>query len=252
MPSITGAVIVNDAFAILNVFLPGESVPDNDGQLGLRFLNDFLSEQSQKTMMIPVVAREVFDMTADKGGPSNPYTIGSGGNLNTTKPANQNSITRASLLLTSSDPDVEVPLTLFTDDSYEAIQVKELSSSQPTGLYYNPTYATSDLGTINIWPVPDIATNDLVLYIQKPLAQFADLSTTYYMPAGVPRMLKYNLADALQEPYGKQMKARAQAIAQNTLGTFKRSNTKLFDLTNDASFNDGIKGIFNIDTFANG
>lgn len=252
MPSTTGSEIVGDAFAILNVFLPGETAPANDGQLALRFLNDWLSEMAQKALMIPVVAREVFDLTADKGGPSNPYTIGTSANLNTDKPPNQNSVQGAAVLLTASDPDIEVPLWIYTDSGYDSIAIKELTSSQPTGLYYNPTYATTGFGRIQLWPVPDNATNDLVLYLQKPLAQFANLSTTYYVPDGVPRMLKYNLASALQVPFGKQMSPMAERAAVNSLGTFKRSNTKLYDAVNDASFTGNAGGVFNIQTYANG
>lgn len=249
MPSVTGTVIAEDAFALLNVFLPGEAMSGAAGDFALRMLNDILSEWAQRALFIPVIAREVFDLTANKGGPSNPYTIGSSANLNTTKPANQNSITAAAVLLTASNPDVEVPLTLFTDAAYDAVKQKELTSAQPTGLYYNPTYATTDFGTINLWPVPDNATNDLVLYLQKALAQFADLSTTYYVPDGVPRVLKYTLADVLQVPYGKEMSEKAQRIAVSSLSTFKRSNTKLSDLATDAQWaTDLRRTLYNIET----
>lgn len=252
MPAITGSDIVGDAFALLNVFLPGESIPDNDGQLARRFLNDWLSEQAQKALMIPVIARERFDLVADQGGPDNPYTIGDGGDFDTDKPANQNSITAANLILTATTPEVRVPLGIYTDQAYDANQLPGMSNSQPTSLYYSPTYA-SDLGSILLWPVPSIATNDLELFLQKPLAQFADLSTTYYVPDGVPRMLKYNLADTLQTPYGRALSPKAQGIAVSSLGTFKRSNTKLSDLRNDAYlFTYGRQTLYNIQTNGGG
>lgn len=253
MPSITGSLLVGDAFALLNVFLPGESVPAADGAYALRMLNDLLSEWAQRVSAIPVVAREVFDLTANKGGPSNPYTIGTSANLNTTKPSNQQSVVGAALLLTASDPDVEVPLSLYTDQMYDAISIKELTSAQPTGLYYNPTYSTTNFGTINLWPVPDNATNDLVLYLQKAIPQFADLSTTYYLPDGYPKALKYVLADMLQVPYGRQLEPAAQRIAVSSLATVKRSNTKLSDLVNDATFaTSGRRSFYNIESGSGG
>lgn len=252
MPSVTGNVIVNDAFALLNVYLPGESVSNNDAQLARRMLNDWLGEMAQKALMIPVVARERFDLVANQGSPTNPYTIGDGADFDTEKPSNQNSITFANLILTASSPEVRVPLWLATDAAAWANQVPALTSGQPTSLYYNPTYATTDFGTIELWPVPDVSTNDLELFIQKPLAQFADLSTTYYVPDGVPRMLKYNLASALQVPFGKELSQKAEQAAVNSLGTFRRSNTKLYDAVNDASFTGNAGGVFNIQTYANG
>lgn len=249
MPSITATEIAEDAFAILNVFLPGEAMPPADGAFAMRMLNDWLSEHSQKAMMCPAISRNRFDITANKGSLTNPYTIGSGADLDVTKPANQNSITAANLILTASSPEVRVPLGIFTDQAYDANQVPTLTDTQPTGLYYSPFAASSsnDYGLIYLWPVPDNATNDLEIFIQLSLLQFAAVGTTYYVPNGVPRMLKYNLADILQVPYGKQMSEKAQRMAVSSLGTFKRANTKLSDLANDAYlFAQGRSTLYNI------
>lgn len=251
MPSVTGLSLIRDTFGILNVFLPGESIPDADAQFALRTMNRMVGGWSQRTQLIPVIAREVFDLTADKGGPSNPYTIGVGGNLNTAKPANQASVTGAALLLTASDPGVEVPLGLYTDDAYDAIAIKELTSGQPTGLYYNPTYAT-DRGTINLWPVPDNATNDLVLYLQKAITRFTDTSTTYYVPEGYDDALIYNLARRLAGPYGKRLSAEDTQLAVTALGIITRANTKLSDLVNDATFAGSRRTLYNIESGAGG
>lgn len=233
MPAVTGTHIVGDAFALLNVFLPGESVPANDGALALRFLNDLLSEWSQRAEMIPVIARERFALEADKGGPDDPYTIGEGGDFDTPKPANQNSLLSANVILTATSPEVRVPLGIYTDQGYDANQLPDLSNAQPTSLYYSPTYE-DDLGSIFLWPVPDTDENELELFIQQAVPQFANLTTTYWVPNGLPRALKFNLADALQAPYGRELSEKAQRIAVSSLGTFKRSNARLSDVMNDA------------------
>lgn len=250
MPAITGLQVIQASLGILNITLPGETVSANDASFALGVMNRMIGGWSQRgALLIPVIAREVFDLTADKGGPSNPYTIGSGGNLNTAKPPNQNSITGASLLLTASDPDVEVPLTIYTDDGYANVRIKELTSAQPTGLYYSPTYSTSGLGTINLWPVPDNATNDLVLYLQKPLTRFADTTTSYQVPEGVDDALVYNLAVRLAGPYGRQMNEDDKQTAVSSLGVVKRSNLKLSDLANDAAWATyPRRGLYNIQT----
>lgn len=251
MPSVTGTVVVEAAFALLNVYLPGESVPGADGDFALEMLNDWLSEQSQKALMCPAISRNQFDLVANQGGLDNPYTIGSGANFNVTKPPNQNSITAANLILTESDPDGRVSLTILTDQAYDALAVPDLTSAQPTALYYTPfrASASNEYGLIYLWPEPDNATNDIEIFIQLALLQFADLSTTYYVPAGVPRMLKYALADILQVPYGKTLSARAIQTAVSTLGTFKRANTKLSDLATDAyMFARGRSTRYNIET----
>ena len=249
MAAQTALQIIIDAYGILNVYMPGETPQDNQAQQALRFLNRMVGGWSQQAQLIPVIAREVFDLTADKGGPSNPYTIGSGGNLNTAKPANQKSITNAAVLLTAPDDDVEVPLALLTDDGYAAIAIKELSNSVPTALYYRPTYTTSDLGTINLWPVPDTATNDLVLYIQKALTRFADLSTSYYFPEGVDEALVYNLALRLNGPVGGRMTATDQQLAVSRFEAMMRANLNLTDVANDAAmFTRNRRTLYNINT----
>lgn len=247
MASVTGNQVVQGAFSLLNVFLPGETPDANNAQYGLSVLNDLLSLWSQETLMIPVIARERFDLVANQGGPDNPYTIGPGGDFDTERPSNQTSITAANLILATTSPEVRVPLGIYTDQAYDANQIPGMSNTQPTSLYYNPTYA-NDLGSIYLWPVPTVDYNDLELFLQKSVAQFADLVTTQYVPDGVPMMLKYNLARALAGSYGRQLAPSDQQIADKSLGIYRRSNTKLFDLLNDASFGPNRNTIFNINT----
>lgn len=253
MPAVTGTEIAQDAFAELNVFLPGEGMAPADGAYALRRLNGLLSEASQRAAFIPVISRNRFTLTSNKGGPTNPYTIGIGGDFNITKPANQNSLVAANLILTSSVPNVRVFMGIYTDQSYDANAIPDLANTQPTGVYFSPTYQ-GDLGAISLWPVPTIGLNDLELFIQQAVAQFADLSTTYFVPDGWPEFLKYNLADRLQGPYGKQLTQSAQRLAISTLGTVKRANqSKLSDLLNDASqFAGNRQAFYNILTGSGG
>ncbi len=234
MPATTGTELAQDAYALLNVFLPGEAMDPAQGAQALRFLNDLLDEWSQRTQFIPIIARAKFPTIANQGGPYNPYTIGPGGIFNMPRPPNQNSIQSASLILTASVPNVRVPLGIYTDQSYNANAIPELANTQPTGLYYSPTYI-GDLGAISLWPVPDNSINFLELFFQQPVAQFNDLSTTYFIPSGWKKALKFNLADLLQTPTGKQLSQAASRTAVSSLGTIKRANVKLSDLLNDAS-----------------
>lgn len=247
MPTVTGTALIQDSFALLNVFLPGEALPAADGAYALQALNDLLDEWSNRALMIPMIAREPFDLVDGQGGPDNPYTIGDGGDFDTERPANQNSIVSANLILTATSPEERVTLGIYTDQGYNANQLPDMSSGQPTGLYYNPTF-TDNLGSIFLWPVPDVATNDLELFLQKAVGQFADLSTEYEVPPGWPRALKYNLADALQAPYGKTLPDSALRIAVSSLGTVKRANTRMTELANDAWFIGRRSRPYNIDT----
>lgn len=251
MPSVTFTEIGTDAFLLLGVFAPSETISNADLTFARRLCNDLLSEWSQRTLMIPVIARERFDLVADQGGPDNPYTIGDGGDFDTERPSNQGSITAANLILTATSPEVRVPLGIYTDDAYDANQLPSMSNSQPTSLYYNPTYA-GGLGSIYLWPVPNTATNDLELFLEKSVAQFDDLVTAYDVPDGLPRALKYNLAQLLGAPYGTEIPGSVRQAAVSSLGTFKRSNLKLTDQMNDAAFGLSNRTIYNIQTGSGG
>lgn len=247
MASTTFSALAQDTYAILGVYAPSATMSDADAQLARRFCNDMLSEWSQRDIFIPIIARERFDLVAGTGGPDLPYTIGPGGDWDTERPSNQGSIVSANLILTATSPEVRVPLGIYTDDSYDANKLPGMSNSQPTGLYYNPYY-DNDLGKVYLWPVPTTSTNDIELFLQKSVAPFADLSTVYYLPDGLIRALKFNLAATLQEAMGKVLPASVLQKATSSLNTFKRSNTKLTDMASDASFGLNSRTMFNIQT----
>lgn len=247
MPATTFTSIAEVAFGMLNVFLPGEAVGTADANRARTICNRMLSGWGQRGQYIPVIARERFDLVADQGGPDDPYTIGDGGDFDTERPSNQNSITAANLILTATSPEVRVPLGIYTDQAYDANKIPDMSNSQPTGLYYNPTYA-NDLGSIFLWPVPDVATNDLELFLQKSIVAFADLTTMYYLPDGAEDAITYALALRMQGPWGKKLDPADVQIANEVVGVFKRSNAKMSDMQNDAFLFGSSRTLFNIQT----
>jgi hypothetical protein len=248
MPATTFTTIGQNAFALLNVFLPGEAMGNADANYARGATNRMLSGWAQRDQFIPVISRNRFSLVANQGGPDNPYTIGPGGDFDITRPQNQNSITAANLILTTTSPEVRVPLGIYTDQSYDANKLPSMSNTQPTGLYYNPTYA-NDLGSIYLWPVPTVNYNDLELFLTDAIAPFADLTTNYYLPDGGEDVITYQLSLRLQGPYGKTLNPEDKRIAKEVLGVFKRSNAKMSDLANDAYvFTYGRRTLYNIQT----
>lgn len=250
-PLATNAVrfstIADDVAAMLNMVIAGESLSDGLANQARRFCNRMLSGWSQRgNLFIPIIQRERFDLVANQGGISNPYTIGNGGDFDTERPSNQNSIVAANLILTASSPEVRVPLGIYTDQAYDANQIPDQSNSQPTGLYYNPTYQ-ANLGSIYLWPVPNVATNDLELFLQKSIAQFGDLTTVYYLPESAQDAITYQLALRMQGTWGKKLIPEDVRLAAETLGVYKRSNAKMSDLQNDMyMFSSGRRTLYNI------
>lgn len=167
-------------------------------------------------------------------------------------------VTPATGTITSSavsGQPVEIPRVVITDDAYQAIQIKNLSNAQFTNVYYNTTFP---LGTIFLWPCPNTAQNQLVLYLQDTFTGFADLHTAYDFPdtPGYTEALQYNLDLRLFAPYGVNDPAIISpltVLAMQSLGNIKRANNKLSDLPSDASLlTHDWRGGYNIQTGTGG
>lgn len=237
--------IITGALELCGV-LNGSEAPDADmGQDGLRRLNLMMNALVAQPLSFDVIRRDVFDMTSGKGDPDNPYTIGVGGNLNVARPA---TITGCAILQNPGDDDeVEIPRAIYTNDAYEAIQVKSLTNELFTGLWYQPT---TPLGKIYLWPVPNVATNDLVLYLPEHLSEFTDLDTSYDLPPSVPEALEYNLAKRLWPVYWRRISVPSDIteMARISLGVMKRSNVILTDLQQDPATTHDVRGSYNLNT----
>jgi hypothetical protein len=147
---------------------------------------------------------------------------------------------------------VEIPRTVITDDAYQAIQLKNLPNAQFTNVYYNPT---GPFGTIYLWPKPDTAINQLVLYLQNLFTGFADLDTEYDYPdlPGYGEALQYNLNPRLTSFTGRALTPDLRGLQVLTLGLIKRANNKLTDLATDAKVvTNNLAGGYNINTGTGG
>lgn len=220
----SASTIARGALQLIGVLADGETGSYAQLSDAYRRLNMMLGSWSLQPRTLLITEREVFDMTAGKGSPSNPYTIGPGGDFNTERPV---AIKGAATLLTTSTPTVETGLRVYSAAEYESIAVKGLSNGLAAGVYYQPM---TPLGKLYVWQVPDIATNDLVLYLQKPLASFADLTTDYTLPDGAEEAIEYNLAVRLAPTYSVAIPPDVGAMARSSLAVLKRSTYELVDL----------------------
>lgn len=132
---------------------------------------------------------------------------------------------------------VEIPRPVITDVGFQSLQLKNMPNNQFTVVYYNPT---QPYGELFLWPLPDVATNQLVLYLQNAFTGFADLTTDYEYPdnPGYAEALQYQLDRRLVTPYSvadPRIIAKIDELAAETFGNIKRANNKLVDLPSDAA-----------------
>ncbi len=232
--------IVDDAYKVCNIVGEEQSPTGVQGQTGLRLLNQILSQWSLMPLTIPVISRLVFPLVGGQGGPSNPYLIGPGGDFDTARPT---SINNVGLLQTSASGPFELVRSLYTEDAYAAITMKELTSTYFQGLRYEAT-SVDDRGTIFLYPVPSDDTTSIVLYVPEFLREFLTLSDAYEFPSGSVSALTYELAKWLAMRNARQVPGLEQ-MAANTLAVYQRGNTTMVDLGLDAALTSQA-GIYNI------
>jgi hypothetical protein len=169
--------------ALLKVEAVGYSdvLADDDQRIvdGLEDLNNLISSLNAEGLIIPSLTKISHTLVAG----TNNYTIGTGGDINTTRPM---SITNA-FIRDSNNYDHHVTIRAISD--YAKISSKS-TQGRPTKLYYNPTYST---GKIYLYLNPDTA-EDLHMDLMVPLSEISAVGDTVDLPGEFKRMLIYNLA----------------------------------------------------------
>lgn len=239
------------AYEDLQILGAGQTMSGAQGDYALRRANRMMQGWTLQSLTIPIILREVFDTVSGKGSPTNPYTIGDGADLDTSRPP---SIVGCAALQNSGlSTEVEIPRGLLTPDAYETIQVKRVTNALFTDLYYRPDFS-DNYGKIFLWPIPDATTYKLVLYRPEQLSEFADLDTDYDLPPGAEEAIQYNLALRLIPGYAvpAEVKQDMRMLASSSLATFKRGNTKLTDLATDPALTSNNRYGYNIQTGTGG
>jgi hypothetical protein len=229
--------LIAGAMRTLGALGTGESPSAAEAQDGLAALNDMIDTWAAEHLTIPVTTRSTYSLVAA----TQTYTIGPGvaaPNFDQVRPV---SLAGVGILLTDS-PTIETPLDPFTEDEWRELALKTQSGT-PTRYIYG---GTAPAGTLTLWPVPDAA-DTLAVYWPTPLTAFADLTTDYSLPRAYAEALRYNLAVRLSSEFGKPLTQIVKDLADEFLGTVKRSNKQLSDLRVDAALL-GHSGGFNIYT----
>jgi hypothetical protein len=159
-------------------------------------LNDVLALLSNEELMTYVKLVESFTMTAGQSE----YTVGTGGNFNTTRPI---SISSAYIRSGVTDYDIDN----IGEDNFDAIPDKT-TRGMPFALTYN---GNSPLGKLEFYPVPDSGYT-VYLRMQKPQATLT-LDTVLELPPGWNMYIVHQLAVLLAPEYGVSCPPEVEAIA---------------------------------------
>ncbi len=206
---VTATDIIKRAMRIIGVIGQNETPSSSEAADALMALNDMLDSWSIDRTYIYSIQQESFPLVSGTVS----YTIGAGGDFNTTRP---NEIDNIFVRLNGTD----YPLKAINSQDYNGIASKSNNGGIPEYYFFNPAYP---LGTIQLWGAPS---SDQTIYINswQPLQQFANLTTDYTLPSGYNRALAYGLAMEIAPEYGVSLTPEAAGIAALSQANIRNKN----------------------------
>jgi hypothetical protein len=234
--------IVTQALQEIGAYGQGEGLSAADAQVCLlRFQNQIDAWQAD-SLTLAVNAQLTFTIPSG----TNTFTIGPTGDIVAQRPVY---IEAMNYVVVGSSPEVETEMAPMNDDQYDALSIKNLTSSYPTQYYYNTSF-TSLNGSMFVWPTP---TQDVKVYPyvkQGPGVPVA-LSSTITGPAGYQEAFVYQLALRLMTPFSKKAEdvpllVGPQGMANQAYARVKRANMQPGLLGVDAALVPTSGGAYNI------
>lgn len=227
----TGNEIIAKALRIINVYGIGFDPTAEQEADAQDTLNSVLESFSLEQLMFYHFTNESHSAVVSTGE----YTIGSGGNWDTTRPA------RIEGAYSRDSDNYDRPIGIIDNDRYQQITDKTAESVYPKWLAYNPLYP---LGVVNLFPVPS-QNITIVLTTQNRFAAITNFATEIQLPPGYTECLYLNLAKKLCDEYGKPIPAyvAAESVALKqkikTLNDNQRHEMRIDDaltINHNASF----------------
>jgi len=211
--------LITSSLRVLTVVQKSEAPTADEMQDALEVLNDLLASWANDSLL--VYSRTWEDFALVPGQLS--YSIGTGGDFNTTRPTQI-----ISAYITLAGSNISYPLMEITDDQYALeINQKNLSSNIPQFYNFDNQYP---LAHIRIWQVPS-TTSTFHMQSEKQVSNFASLDDIIILPPGWNRAIRYNLAVDLSPEYNMPITPVIAQIAQESKGILRSQALKNRPLT---------------------
>lgn len=211
MPSPTTAgALITGSMRLIGAIATGETPTAAEINDGINTLNDLLENWSTQNLAVYDSATQTFATVAGQAV----YTIGSGGNWNTTRPVRIADDTYCTF------NGVDFPVTMIGQGEYDMIGLK--TQQQPIiekMLYVND----NPLGIITLWPVPSGIVN-ITINADRVLVAVTDQSTVMTFPPGYLLPMRYHLGILLAPDYGRTISTEIASVAASSFAAIKRAN----------------------------
>jgi hypothetical protein len=190
-------------------------------------LQDMLDSWMAERLTIYFVQRSLYPLVAGQ----QTYTIGSGGTFNQARPV---WIQNAGIISnTNPTQPLELPMTILSPDDFASVSIKSVASSLSWYLYYDYQFDANGRGTIWVWPIPNIGTLQIALYVPTPLSNVSALVDPISFPPGYAEAIRFNLAARLAPEFGKPLDPVVAQLAVESLARIQRANKRLAKLRVD-------------------
>lgn len=214
--------ILRKSLLLVGAISQGEQPDDAQAQDALNILKNMLDSWSTDQVDIYTVQPSVFVL-----GTKQIYTAGPGGDFNMVTPPLK--IEAAALRVTTTTPNTDLPLKIYTPQEWSDITIKTVTSPIPQAIW--PDYQWP-LCNISVYPVPTGA-NSLVLYMWQLLTNISLLTDTVSFPPGYTLAIIYNLATTLSPFYGAVLSDDIKMNASLSKNKIERRNLPTYYLKCD-------------------
>jgi hypothetical protein len=181
--------LIKDSYRVLNVIGERGTLTSEQLTQGLRFLNRLLDSWNTKFSLPPSISQSSFNLVANQKS----YTIGSGGDVNTTRPLR---ILNAVIV----DGDYTYPCKQINYYEWSELYDKESPEELPSKFYYD---ANVPLGTIYLYPKPSKVVS--FSYSQERKYGEYALNDSISLTPGVEYAIVSNLAKTLLPMYPSEV-----------------------------------------------
>lgn len=216
--SILGSSIIKNALWEIQALDFDGTPSDAEYAFALSKMNDIIDQWAARSIMAWNLNFAVYTLVPNLS----PHTIGPTGTFVVTqRPV---TVESASVVLTNSQPWVDVPMNIRDDAWWAANDVKSLTSTIPTDLYYSPDWEN---GSLYFWPVPTTAYG-VRLETWNVLSQLVTVDQPISVPPAYRDALTMSLAVRLAPAYGKGASLSPVTIeaARRALVALQGNNSK--------------------------
>lgn len=203
----TARELIASSLRLITVLGSGETIPADDAADSLKTLNQMLDSWAADGQVIYERAVETFPLSQGV----NSYTMGPGGDFDTTRPL---SITQVNVSLGV----INYPLDIWGWETYSTLDFTNFDAIC-SDVYVNNT---NPLVELKFYPNP-IGSLTTTIYSMKNITDLT-LDTVLAYPPGYERALRFNLAVELAPEYEREASKTIRDIAFQSLATIKRNN----------------------------